>query len=119
MEITKEMAGLDEWLAQEGLDPPVREELEGLKARYMAAAGFMQGSSVATFILMCCETFPGRTASASSLATLASSVATLTAPLWMGAMAESTGFRIPLLLVCAMLVLSVILVVWVGRREEA
>ena len=72
----------------------------------VAAAGFMQGSSVATFILMCCETFPDRTASASSLATLASSVATLTAPLWMGAMSESTGFRLPFILICCALFAS-------------
>ena len=36
MEITRELAELNEWLSQEGLDPPVRAELEELKAKYEA-----------------------------------------------------------------------------------
>jgi phosphoglucomutase len=38
-EITKELAEMNDWLAQEGLDPPVRAELEALKVRYEAAPG--------------------------------------------------------------------------------
>ena len=34
MDISKELHMLDEWLSQEGLDPPVREELVNLKTRY-------------------------------------------------------------------------------------
>jgi phosphoglucomutase len=36
-EIAKELAEMDDWLSQESLDPPVRAELETLKARYEAA----------------------------------------------------------------------------------
>ena len=72
----------------------------------ITACGFAQGSAVATYVLMCCEAFPGRTASASSLATLSSSAAALTAPLWMGALSESTGFQLPLILVCCALFVS-------------
>ena len=36
-EITKELEEMNDWLAQEQLDPPVRAELESLKSRYEAA----------------------------------------------------------------------------------
>ena len=36
-EIAKELEEMDDWLAQESLDPQVRSELEALKARYDAA----------------------------------------------------------------------------------
>jgi phosphoglucomutase len=38
-EIVKELAEMNDWLAQADLDPPVRAELEALKARYEAAPG--------------------------------------------------------------------------------
>ncbi|GHU67671.1 phosphoglucomutase [Clostridia bacterium] len=38
-EIVKELAEMEDWLSQESLDPPVRAELETLKARYEAAPG--------------------------------------------------------------------------------
>ncbi|MDR3363638.1 MAG: phospho-sugar mutase [Clostridiales Family XIII bacterium] len=39
MDITKELAQLESWLAQDALDPPARAELEALKARYAAGPG--------------------------------------------------------------------------------
>ena len=72
----------------------------------VAASGFMQGSSVASFILMCNDTFPGRSASASSLFSLAAGTATLTAPVWMGAMSEYLGFLVPMVLICVCMFLS-------------
>lgn len=36
-DITKELKEMDDWLAQDGLDPQVRSELEALKAQYEAA----------------------------------------------------------------------------------
>ena len=72
----------------------------------MTASGFMQGGSVPTYVLICCEAFPYRTASAASLCTLSSGIASLTAPLWVGALSEYTGFRLPMVLVCCALLVS-------------
>jgi len=82
-----------------------------------AISGFMQGSCVAFLVLMSTEAFPHRVASASSLIFIAANAASMTAPLWMGGIAEHTGFRTPLLLVCALMVLSVMLIVWAGKGE--
>jgi len=84
---------------------------------FVAACGFMQGSSVATFILMCTGTFPGRTASASSLCSLSSGVASLTAPLWMGGLSAYTGFQLPLIIICCCLMASGCLVFF--KAEQA
>ena len=81
-----------------------------------AVSGFMQGSCVAFLVLMATEAFPNRVASASSLIFIAATAAAMTAPLWMGGLAEYTGFRVPLLLVGALMVVSVILVMRIGRR---
>ena len=72
----------------------------------VAASGFMQGSSAPVFILICCETFPDRTASASSICTISAGVATLTAPLWMGGLSEHTGFQLPMILICCSMFIS-------------
>ena len=76
----------------------------------LAIGGFMQGSCVAFLVLMSADTFPHRVASASSLTFIAAGVAAMTAPLWMGAIAEHIGFRIPLLMVCALIAISAFLV---------
>jgi len=86
----------------------------------LITGGFMQGSCVAFLFLMCTEAFPHRAASASSLVSIAVNVAAMSAPLWMGGIAEyAGGFLLPLLLVCASMVLSVVLVFLIGRREQA
>jgi len=77
----------------------------------LVACGFMQGSNVAFLVLMCTATFPERIASASSLTFISASIAAMTAPLWMGALAELTGFFIPLLMVCILLAVSVVPVI--------
>lgn len=84
-----------------------------------AMCGFMQGSCVAFLVLMSTEAFPQRVASASSIPFIAANAAAMTAPLWMGGVAEYTGFRIPLLLVGALMVVSVRLVQQVGKQEPA
>jgi len=82
--------------------------------------GFLQGSCVAFLFLMCTEAFPHRVASASSLVSIAVNVGAMSAPLWMGGLAEYTGgFLLPLLLVCASMVLSVVVVFLIGRREKS
>ena len=84
----------------------------------LVCGGFMQGSNVALLVLMCTSVFPQRLASASSLPFMAASIATMTAPLWMGAIAEHVGFQIPLLMVCALLALSVIPIIIIKIKPE-
>jgi len=84
---------------------------------FIGAGGFMQGSSVASFMLICIEAFPGRTASASSITTLSSGIATLTAPLWMGALSAYTGFLVPMIMVCCCLFAGAALVFFKGAEK--
>ena len=81
----------------------------------LALSGFMQGSNVAFLVLMCTATFPERIASASSLPFIAASLAAMTAPLCMGAMADHTGFSFPLIIGCALLALSVVPIILIKR----
>ena len=84
----------------------------------MFIGGFMQGSCVAFLVLMSTEAFPHRVASASSLIFIALNLSGMTAPLWMGALALYTGFRTPLLIICALMVLSVYLVIRATKLED-
>ena len=72
----------------------------------IAGGGFMQGSCVSILVLMCMEAFPKRMASASSLTLIAACLAALIMPFAMGTLAELTGFRTPLILICSFLALS-------------
>ena len=72
--------------------------------------GFMQGSCSAFLFLMAVEAFPQRTASASSLIIISVNTGSMTAPLWMGFVAEHTGYWLPLLLTCFLMALSVVFV---------
>ena len=83
------------------------------------ACGFVQGSSVAVFVLMCTEAFPGRTASAASIFSIASCIATMTAPLWIGALSEHTGFRVPMVMISCFLLLSALLIFFFAKPKPA
>ncbi len=85
----------------------------------VALSGFMQGSSVVTFIMICCETFPHRTASASSIYALAAAAASMTAPWWMGEIAGRMGFQVPMVMICVCMLASVLLIFLQGRGEPA
>jgi len=86
---------------------------------FVAASGFMQGSSAPVFILMCCETFPERTASASSLCAISAGTAALTAPLWMRGLSEFTGFLLPMILICCSMFVSAGLIFLKGGGKAA
>ena len=72
----------------------------------MPIAGFVQGSSAGAFVVMCVNAYPGRSASASAIFSLTCGATTLTAPLWMGALAAHTGFLLPMVLICCSLLAS-------------
>ncbi len=96
-------AGVAMLCALHTLDPTLAGAL-------IALAGFLQGGNVAAFVILCCDAFPHRTASASSIMIFASSAATMTAPLWMGALSQQSGsFQLPLSIVCILLFCSCLL----------
>ena len=85
---------------------------------FVIISGFFQGSNVATFILMCTEAFPERTASASALCAISGGIAFLSAPLWMGALSDFTGFLFPMVLICCIFFVSATLVFFHGRQRK-
>jgi len=87
----------------------------GLMFALVIAAGFMQGSSVAAFMLITIDAFPDRTASAASITTFSSGISTLTAPLWMGALSAYTGFLAPMIIVNCCLLFASILIFFKGK----
>ena len=84
----------------------------------IAISGFFQGSNVATFILICTEAFPERTASASALCYIAVGIGFLSAPLWMGALSDTTGFLFPMILICCVFFVSATLIFIHGRKKK-
>ena len=85
----------------------------------IVAVGFVQGSIIVVLILMCTEAFPDRTASASSIVSLASGIATLTAPFWMGSLSDHTGFLIPMIMItCCLAASSLVIFLGAGPAGE-
>ena len=68
--------------------------------------GFMQGGCVSFLVLMAIDAFPNTGAKASALVFISANAASMTAPLWIGALAGFIGFQIPLIIVCGLLALS-------------
>ena len=87
---------------------------------FLIVGGFMQGSCVAFLFLMAVDAFPHMAGSASSLILIAVNSAFMTAPLWMGYIAEltETGFRLPMLFICASLVFSVLVITCVNKNRN-
>lgn len=92
----------------------------------VVTSGFLQGTGVITLIMVLTDAFPHRTASASSIQVIGANTAAVTAPLWMGAVADTTGFAPPLLVSCAMYVGGCVLVLqsgkltrWAEKNREA
>ena len=85
---------------------------------FIAACGFLQGGNIGLFVLMCCNTFPERTASASSILALSFGIAALTIPYLMGLISEYVGFRIPMVLIIIALFASAAMIFFM-RKERA
>lgn len=82
----------------------------------MAAGGLLQGSAVPALVILCCDAFPERTASASAIVVLAVSIATFIGPVVMGRMIEGLGFTIPMLAATGCLLVSVLFVRLATKR---
>lgn len=72
--------------------------------------GFFQGGLIGAMVLLCCESFPERSASAASLSSFAVGVSTLVTPALMGAAAERFGFTLPMIAICICMLLSALVV---------
>gem|GEM_PF-333136 len=82
----------------------------------MAAGGLLQGAAVPALVILCCDAFPERTASASAIVVLAVSIATFIGPVVMGRMIEGLGFTIPMLAATGCLLVSVVFVRLATKR---
>ena len=74
----------------------------------LAVIGLLQGASVPSLVILCCDAFPTRTASASSIVVFGVSLAAMTAPTIMGAVMESSGHQTAMLLSTLCLPLAVL-----------
>lgn len=89
-----------------------------LMTALIALGGFIQGAGIPALVIMCCDAFPQRTASASSLTVLAVSISTFIGPVLMGRMIESFGYQIPMLVVTGCLLISVVIVSFAAKRKS-
>ena len=84
----------------------------------VALGGFIQGAGIPALVIMCCDAFPKRTASASSLTVLAVSISTFIGPVVMGRMIESLGYQVPMLVVTGCLLISVVIVSFAAKKKS-
>lgn len=87
----------------------------GAQRALMVLLGLLQGASVPAMVILCCDAFPERTASASAVVVLSVSLAALIVPGVMGKLIEVAGYTTPMLLICACLPASAALAAVVER----
>ena len=73
----------------------------------VAVVGLLQGATVPGLVILCCDAFPTRTASASSIVVFGVSLAAMAAPPVMGALMTGAGYREAMLLSTLCLPLAV------------
>ena len=77
-----------------------------VKIVLMFLTGLLQGSAVPALVIICCDAFPTRTASASSLFVLGVSLASFASPAVMGHFIETTGYQAPMFMIAGCLLAS-------------
>ncbi len=81
--------------------------------------GLLQGSSVPALIILCCDAFPARTASASSIVVLGLSLAALIIPTVVGNLIETSGYTLPMLILNGSIFLSVLILIPIKSMKKA
>lgn len=81
--------------------------------------GLLQGSAVPALVILCCDDFPERTASASSLFVLGVSLSSFIVPAVMGYLIKTAGNAIPMIMIIAFLVLSVLSILPIPKMKRA
>ena len=89
-----------------------------LKYIFIFITGLLQGSAVPGMVVMCCNAFPKRTASASSIVVFGVSASSLIAPPLIGAVIEAAGYSIPMWGMTACLVISVLILLRSGKGSD-
>ena len=79
--------------------------------------GILQGASVPSMVILCSDSFPGRSASASSVIVLSVSLAALIGPAVMGAVIKSSGYLWAMLLILVCLPLSIVPLILATREK--
>lgn len=77
---------------------------------FVVLSGFFQGAGVSTLVIVLVDAFPHMSGSASAVQVTGANIGAITSPLWIGAIAETTGFRFPLLISCGMYIAGAMLV---------
>ena len=90
-----------------------------LKYILMFITGLLQGSAVPGLVVICCNAFPQRTASASSIVVFGVSASALIAPPVIGWIVEKAGFGIPMWGITACLIISVVILLFTKEKEAA
>lgn len=72
----------------------------------MCILGFLQGATVPTLVIICCDAFPQRTASATSIVVFGISLASMTAPAAMGAIMSAAGAQTAMLCITVCTVIA-------------
>lgn len=80
--------------------------------------GLLQGSAVPGMVVMCCNAFPERTASASSIVVFGVSASALIAPPVLGWIIESIGYTVPMWGIAVCLLLSVGVLLLAKEKSE-
>ena len=88
--------------------------LTPLPAKYILIflTGLLQGSAVPGMVVICCNAFPERTASASSIVVFGVSASSLIAPPLIGWFIEGAGYAIPMWGLTACLIASVVVLLF-------
>lgn len=79
------------------------------------ASGFAQGLFVAAYMYMATDIYPNNSGTASSAMLIAINVGGMSSPLWIGKMAETVGYTLPLFICCALMALCP-LFIWLSYK---
>lgn len=90
---------------------------EPVMIAFIAVAGLLQGASVPSLVLLCCDAFPERTASASAIVVLAVSLSSFIGPVLISSLIVALGYQYALLSICLCLPLAVV-IAWRAVRKK-
>ena len=84
----------------------------------IALGGLLQGTSIPALVILCCDAFPKRTASASALVVIGISAASFIAPAGLGKLIELLGYAAPMLIATGSIAVSVVFVLLATKKNK-
>lgn len=79
--------------------------------------GLLQGASIPSMVILCSDSFPNRSASASSIIVLSVSLAALVSPSVMGTIIRAGSYQGAMILILTCLPLSIPLLLWATKKQ--